>query len=84
MTLRNYCARLSSRASYGKETKVVYAQDTELKTYNVKVVVHYEYEVEAETEAEAEEQGWAYEDYAYNGEVYSIKIEELESEEDDE
>ena len=62
----------------------MYAQDTKLKTYNVKVVVHYEYEVEAETQAEAEEQGWAYEDYAYNGSVYSIKVDELESEEDDE
>jgi hypothetical protein len=62
----------------------MYPQDTKLKTYHVKVVVHYNYEVEVENEAEAEEQGWAYEDYAYNGEVYSIKVEELESEEDDE
>jgi hypothetical protein len=60
----------------------VYAQDTELKTYRVKVVVHYDYEVEAENEAEAIEQGWAYEDYAYNGEVYSIKTEELESDDE--
>jgi hypothetical protein len=61
----------------------VYAQDTKLKTYNVKVVVHYEYEVEAENEADAIEQGWAYEDYAYNGEVYSIQTEELESDDDE-
>lgn len=61
----------------------MYAQDTQLKTYRVKVVVHYDYEVEAENEAEAIEQGWAYEDYAYNGEVYSIKTEELESDDDE-
>jgi hypothetical protein len=61
----------------------MYAQDTKLKTYNVKVVVHYQYEVEAENEAEAIEQGWAYEDYAYNGEVYSIQTEELESDDDE-
>lgn len=61
----------------------MYAQDTKLKNYWVKVIVEYEYEVEAQSEAEAEEQGWKYEDYAYNGSVYSIKVEELESDEDE-
>lgn len=60
----------------------MYAQDTKLKPYYVKVVVHYEYKVEAEDEAQAEEQGWAYEDYAYNGSVYSISVEELEEDEE--
>jgi hypothetical protein len=62
----------------------MYAQDTKLKNYWVKVVVHYEYEIEAENDEQAEQEGWNYEDYAYNGSVYSIKVEELESEEDDE
>lgn len=59
--------------------------DTELeyKTYYVKVVVEYEYEVEAKSEEEAEEEGWKYEDYAHHGAVYSIKVEELESDEDE-
>ena len=49
-----------------------------LKRYFVKVVVEYEYEVEANSEEEAEAEGWNYEDYAYNGAVYSIKVEELD------
>lgn len=61
----------------------MYAQDTKLRTYNVKVVVHYEYEVEVENESEAQAEGWNYEDYAYNGVVYSIDTEELESDEDE-
>jgi hypothetical protein len=48
--------------------------------YDVKVIVEYMYEVEAENEAQAEEQGWMYEDYAYSGEVYSIKVNEKEEE----
>jgi proline racemase len=52
--------------------------------YDVKVVVEYMYEVEADNEAEAEEQGWMYEDYAYSGEVYSIKVDEQEEDEEDE
>lgn len=71
-----------SQDNQGKE-RIVYAQDTKLKNYWVKVVVEYEYEVEAQSEAEAEEQGWKYEDYAYNGAVYSIKVEELESDDDE-
>jgi hypothetical protein len=53
--------------------------------YDVKVVVEYFYEVEADNEEQAEEQGWHYEDHAYSGEVYSIKVDEQpEEEEEDE
>lgn len=45
--------------------------------YYVKVRVDLEYEVEAENEAEAEEQGWHWEDYTMFSEVYSINVEEL-------
>jgi hypothetical protein len=51
--------------------------------YDVKVVVEYMYEVEADNEAEAEEQGWHYEDHAYSGEVYSIKVDEKEEDEEE-
>jgi len=60
-----------------------------MPTYDIKVIVEYNYEVEAENETEAEELGWHYEDYAFSGEVYSIKVdeqpeeEEVEEEEDD-
>ena len=53
-----------------------------MPTYDVKVVVTYNYEVEADNEVEAEEQGWHYEDYAFSGEVYSIKVDEQEEEEE--
>jgi hypothetical protein len=52
-----------------------------LPKFDLKVTVDYHYEVEAENEAEAEELGWHYEDYAFTGEVYSIKVEEQEEEE---
>ena len=48
--------------------------------FDIKVTVDYHYEVEAENEAEAEELGWHYEDYAFSGEVYSIKVDEQEEE----
>ena len=50
--------------------------------FDIKVRVDYQYEVEAENEAEAEELGWHYEDYAFSGEVYSIKVDEQEEDED--
>jgi hypothetical protein len=53
-----------------------------MPTYDVKVLVEYNYEVEADTPEEAEEQGWMYEDYSYNAEVYSIDIDEQEEEEE--
>jgi hypothetical protein len=52
-----------------------------LPKFDLKVTVDYHYEVEAENEAEAEELGWHYEDYAFTGEVYSIKVDEQEEEE---
>ena len=52
--------------------------------YNVNVVVEYMYEVEADNVEEAEEQGWHYEDHAYSGEVYSIRVDEQEEDEEDE
>jgi proline racemase len=51
-----------------------------LPKFDIKVRVDYQYEVEAENEAEAEELGWHYEDHAYSGEVYSIKVDEQEEE----
>ncbi len=58
-------------------------QDTKLKTYNVKVVVEYEYEVEAQDKDEAEQEGWNYEEYSHFASVYSIDVEELESDDDE-
>lgn len=51
-------------------------------TYYVKVRVDFEYEVEANSEAEAEELGWHWEDYCHHADVYSINVEEIEEEED--
>lgn len=42
--------------------------------YGVKVVVEYYFDVEAETKEEAEEEGWNYEEYPFNAEVYSIDV----------
>jgi hypothetical protein len=81
----DYPSRWRGNRSQGNQSKerIVYAQDTKLKNYWVKVIVEYEYEVEAENKEQAEEEGWKYEDYAFNGSVYSIKVEELESDEDE-
>ena len=51
-----------------------------MPNYNVKVIVEYEYEVEADNEEMAEAEGWKYEDYANWSSVYSIDVEELEDE----
>lgn len=51
--------------------------------FYVKTVVEYSGEVYADSEAEAEELGWKWDDeLGYDG-VYSIEVEELESEEDE-
>jgi hypothetical protein len=50
--------------------------------YDVEVVVHLNYEVEADSPEQAEEQGWLWEDYIYNSEVYSIHIDEQEEEDE--
>lgn len=55
-----------------------------MSTYYVKVRVDLEYEVEANSPEEAEELGWKWEDYTMFSDVYSIDVEELESDEEDE
>ena len=55
-----------------------------MATYEVSVRVDFNYEVEANSQAEAEEQGWHWEDYAHFAEVYSIHVDEIESDEDEE
>ena len=52
--------------------------------YYVKVRVDLEYEVEADSYEEAQEQGWRWEDYTMFSEVYSIDVEELDEEDEDE
>lgn len=55
-----------------------------MATYNVKVIVEYEYEVEADSEEQAEAEGWKYEDYANWSSVYSIDVEDITEEDEDE
>lgn len=55
-----------------------------MNTYAIKTTVDYYFEVEAENEQEAEELGWQYEDYAFAGEVYSIKVDLMEEDIDEE
>lgn len=55
-----------------------------MATYNVKVIVEYEYEVEADNEELAEAEGWKYEDYANWSSVYSIDVEDITEEDDEE
>ena len=52
--------------------------------YNVTVRVDFDYEVEANSQEEAEEQGWHWEDYAHFADVYSINVEDITPEEDEE
>jgi hypothetical protein len=52
-------------------------------TYYVKVRVDLEYEVEANSVEEAEEQGWHWEDYTHFSEVYSINVEDITPEEEE-
>ena len=54
-----------------------------MPTFDIKTVVEYFYEVEAKNEQEAEELGWHYEDYAFSGEVYSIKVTQTSEDEDE-
>ena len=54
-----------------------------MATYDVTVIVEYNYEVEAESKEEAEQEGWAYEDYKMNAEVYSIHVDEQWDNEDE-
>jgi hypothetical protein len=52
--------------------------------YDVKVIVEYFMEIEADNEEAAEQEGWNYEDYAYNAEVYSIDVDEQPEPEEEE
>ena len=52
--------------------------------FYVKTIVEFSAEVEAVSEAEAEEIGWKWEDELHYDGVYSIEVEELESDEEDE
>jgi hypothetical protein len=56
----------------------------EMRTYNVKVVVEYEYEVDVENEELAEKEGWNYEEYAHHASVYSIDVEDITEEDEEE
>jgi hypothetical protein len=52
--------------------------------YYVKTIVEFSAEVEADSEAEAEAIGWKWEDELMYDGVYSIDVEELEEDEEDE
>ena len=55
-----------------------------MKTYQVNVRVDFSYEVEAEDEAAAEELGWHWEDYAHFADVYSISVDMISDDEEEE
>ncbi len=55
-----------------------------MATYYVKTIVEFSAEVEADSEAEAEEIGWKWEDELHYDGVYSIDVELLDDEEDEE
>ena len=50
---------------------------------SIHTVVEYDFEVEADSPQEAEELGWAYEDFYFTGQVYSINVEEIHYAEED-
>lgn len=52
--------------------------EQETQKYGVSVRVDYYYEIEATSREEAEKLGYYYEDYQHSGDVYSIKVEEVE------
>jgi hypothetical protein len=55
-----------------------------MSKYELTVIVEYVYEVEADSREEAEKQGFDYEDYQHNGTVDSIRVFELEDDDEDE
>ena len=57
--------------------------ETQTKTYSVRVMVEYIYDVEANSYDEASELGWDYENYPYSASVYSIDVDELPEEDED-
>jgi hypothetical protein len=52
--------------------------------YYVKTIVEFSNEVEADSEADAEAMGWDWEDELHYDGVYSIEVEELDDEEEEE
>jgi hypothetical protein len=52
--------------------------------YYVKTIVEYWTEEEFDNEEEAEKAGWNYEEWSHSAEVYSIDVEELPEEVEDE
>ncbi len=60
-----------------------------MATYDVKMMIEFSGEIEADSEAEAEQKAWTSwgdtmdSEITYDG-VYSIDVEEIEEEEDDE
>lgn len=52
--------------------------------FYVKTIVEFSAEVEADSEADAEAIGWNWEDELMYDGVYSIEVEELESDEEEE
>ena len=51
--------------------------------FYIKTIVEYWTEEEFDTAEEAEKHGWNYEDYSHSAEVYSVDVEELPEEEDE-
>ena len=54
-----------------------------MATYYVKTIVEYSGEVEADSEAEAEAMGWKFDDELQYDGVYSIDVELLEEDEEE-
>lgn len=52
--------------------------------YYVKTIVEFSNEVEADSEAEAEAIGWKWEEELHYDGVYSIEVEKLEDDEEEE
>ena len=55
-----------------------------MPTYYVKTIVEYSAEVEAENEEEAEKIGWKFDDELQYDGVYSIDVELMDEEEEEE
>jgi hypothetical protein len=53
------------------------------KKFYVSVTVEVNFEVDAETAAEAEAEGWNYENYMAHAEVFSVDVEDITSEFDE-
>jgi hypothetical protein len=54
-----------------------------MANYEITTTVVYTYEVEADSEEQAEAEGWMYENYKQHAEVDSIRVFELESDDEE-